>query len=44
MRMKGKGRLTDNVKKLTKYYVKAIRSNMGGSTAMKDAIWTIFYH
>ena len=29
VRMKGKGRLTDrNIKKLTKYYGKAIRSNM----------------
>ena len=45
VRMKEKGRLTDkNIKKLTKYYGKAIRSNIGDSAAMKDAIWAIFYH
>ena len=45
MRMKGKGRLTDrNIKKLTKYYGKAIRSNIGDSAAMKDAVWEIYYH
>ena len=45
VRIKGKGRLTDkNTKKLTKYYGKAIRSNIGDSAAMKDAVWAIFYH
>ena len=37
VRMKGKGRLTDkNIKNLTKYYGKAIRSNIVDSAAMKD--------
>ena len=45
MRIKGKGRLTDkNTKKLTKYYGKAIRSNIGDSAAIKDALWAVFYH
>ena len=46
VRMKGKGRLTDkNIKKLTKYCGKAIRSNnLGDSAAMKDAVRAIFYH
>ena len=46
VRMKGKGRPSDkNIKKLTKYYGKAIRSNnLGDSVAMKDAVRAIFYH
>ena len=45
MRMKGDGRLTsNNFKKLTKYYGKAIESNIGDSVAMKDAVRAIFYH
>ena len=36
MRIKGKGRLTDNnIKKLTKYYGKAIESNIDDSDAIK---------
>ena len=39
VRMKGKGRLTDkNIKKLINYYGKAIRSNIGDSAAIKDAV------
>ena len=42
MRWKGDGRHTsNNIKKLTKYYGKAIESNICDSVAMKDAVWAI---
>lgn len=45
IRMGGKGRLTDALmKKLQRYYGKAIRSNVGNATAMKRAVMAIFYH
>ena len=45
IRMGGKGRLTDALmKKLQRYYGKAIRSNVGDATAMKRAVMAIFYH
>ena len=45
VRMKVKGRLTDkSIKKLTKCYGEAIRSNIGDAAAMKDAVWAISNH
>lgn len=45
VRMKGKGRLTANtIKLLTKYYGKAIRSNIGDPVKMKEAVMAIYHH
>ena len=44
VRMKGKGRLTDkNIKKLTKYYGKAIESNIDDSAAMKEMLYGKYF-
>ena len=44
MRMKGKGRLTDrSIKKLTKSYGKAIRSNIDDSAAMKEMLYGKYF-
>ena len=44
VRMGGKGRLTDVVMKLQKFYGKAIRSNVGDAKSMQDAVMAIYYH
>ena len=45
VRMGGKGRLTDVVmKKLQKFYGKAIHCNVGNAKSMQDAVMAIYYH
>ena len=45
IRMGGRGRMTNVLmKKLQKYYGKAIRSNVGDPGAMKRAVMAIYYH
>ncbi|GFV90728.1 uncharacterized protein TNCV_2224441 [Trichonephila clavipes] len=44
-RMGGRNRLTDaEIDKLQRYYGLAIRNNSGNLSAMKQAIWAIFFH
>ena len=44
VRMRWKGRITDQTIKLLTHYGKAIRSKSGVCAVMQDAAWEVFYH